>query len=316
MAHNWSEEIPKTLIESFRKPDKPVVFLGSGLGREAVPPLKTAAALGAAACAHLGIVPDSESLADQLQYLKNDARSARFVVDWLRTELHDGTAKPGGAHYLLLQLPIGEYLTTNYDSLLNDAALSIRDFRLVDIYDAGSYKLPTGHTIRTAVLGRLHGSFSDARSIVATTEDYIDNFAHGTRWRELLTAILRERTVIFVGYSLRDFTTWTSFIATRLQWAREMPPHFLVAPGLPHVTQYWSTFGITHIPLTAHAFLIGLHERLGTFPTNSDTAAAAAAACKGVSIDAIPEILERVRREERYADVTLAASKIVREAQR
>jgi hypothetical protein len=316
MADLWSKQIPRTLVESFEKGQPPVVFIGSGLGREAIPPLKTAGDLGAAASARLGITPDSESLADQLQYLKNDARSARFVIDWLQKALLHGSAKPGGAHHLLLHLPISEYLTTNYDSLLNDAALGVRDFRLLDIYDPGSYNRPVAHAIRTAVLGRMHGSFSDARSIVATTDDYIDNFEHGTRWRELLTTLLRERTVIFVGYSLRDFTTWTSFIATRLRWAREMPPHFLVAPAPPHVTQYWSGYGITHIPLTAHAFLIGLHERLGSFPANADTSAAAAAACKAVAMTEITDVLERVRLAEHYADITYAAVKIVSEAQR
>jgi hypothetical protein len=315
MASTWADQLPITLIEALR-PSAPVVFIGSGLGREALPPLPTARELAEAICARLKIPNAGEPLADLLQYLKNSAHSSRFVVEWLQRELQHGTAQPGGAHHLLLELPVKEYLTTNYDLLLNDAAENISNFRLVDIFDAVSYQIPSLSGVRPAIQGRLHGSFYNTSTIVATTDDYIDNVAHGEQWRDRLEVLLRERTVIFIGYSLRDFTTWNSFLSVRLRWARQMPPHFLVTPAEPHVVRYWEEYGITVVPLPAHAFLIGLHDRLGTLPTQASICSAAVAACCRVLVRDADKVVEEVRVRERYGSTAHAVAKILSEAQR
>lgn len=315
MSNKWVSLIPKNLLDSFSDGDPPVFFIGSGCGKEAVPPVKTASELAQSARTRLDIEDNGEGLAELLQYIKNDfAGSHAAVVKWLRTELAHDSAKPGCAHELLLRLPVNEYLTTNYDALLSKAAQE-SGITLVTVDDPGSF-LITAKSSKT--LGRLHGSFENAGAVVATTDDYIALFTSGdTRWRDLLLQLLRSRTVVFIGYSLRDFTTWTSYISTRIVWAKEMPPHVLVAPAVgSHMATFWRGLGIQYVPLTAARFLVGLHIALGSFPTDESVAIAAFGATKGLTAGVARTSLEEFRRRNHDPNLGVAAARHISEVSR
>src|SRR5215471_9451928 len=118
----WKQLIPKSLVACFEEDNPPVIFIGSGLGKEAIPPLRTSTELIADLRKELEVGDSGETLAELLQYLKNrESGTTRGVVSWLRQKLGHGQSAPGGAHYLLLSLPLNEILTTNYDLLLNGA---------------------------------------------------------------------------------------------------------------------------------------------------------------------------------------------------
>jgi hypothetical protein len=262
-----------------------VLFLGSGLGREAVPSLKTGNDLCEDLTRELGVLSTSTNLPELLQYLKNqEAGSDRPVRNWLETSLlHRGvkTAEPGGAHFLTLALPSRRILTTNFDLLLDRAAsiaLPASDWFATsscETYDRYSREAP-----RTAfVCGKIHGSFHPAEvtDIVATTDDYIDAY-QSSPWREWLRQHIRTERIVFVGYSLRDFTTWTSYFSSILDFRRETWPHSLVAPSqCQHELKFWINYNIQYVPLKAHEFLIATHQLLGTLERDNNPVHAAAA---------------------------------------
>jgi hypothetical protein len=321
---SWVKAVPPNLVDSFNEPEPPIIFLGSGFGKEAVPPLKTGEQLAELLRAELNVKDNWEDLAELLQYLQNSwAGSKRDVILWLKKRLSYEESKPGGAYRLLLKLPANEFLTTNYDSLLSNAALEI-DYVLHIIDQPGSYKTSAGQYRKkkgVGVLGRLHGGFGTAEEhIVATTDDYIENYnERGHGWTDLLVQHFQDRRMIFIGYSIRDFTTWTSLISV-LQKSKEskggIHTHFLVSPvNSHHYSNFWNRYNISHIPLKAYQFLAAMHKRLGNMDDKNDgeeIAIAAAAACTHKTYDEFLPEIELFRKQHAYPTKRIAAMKWLR----
>lgn len=319
MLNRWLKEIPENLIESFRDSSPPLIFVGSGFGKEALPPIKTGAELAEDIRQEFNIPNSGEELAELLQYLQNKfSGSKRKVIAWLKQRLLHNVSRPGGAFRLLLDLPCKEYLTTNFDSLLLDAAREV-NYRFLVVDDPGSYVPNVRDAFsqeRTGVLGRLHGAFENEEKIVAMTDDYITNYTSGNKWRELLQTFFREKTVVFIGYSMKDFTTWTSYISMFVEWRRNMLPHILVAPvESSHIKTFWSNYGIQYVPLKAHQFLIAVHDKLGNLETREDLVIAAAAACLGKGYNETEKEIDEKHSRSPYPTKTLTAKKMIMESQ-
>jgi hypothetical protein len=65
---SWIQAVPQNLVDSFDELEPPVIFLGSGFGQEAVPPLKTTEQLAEELRKQLGLKNEGEDLAELLQY--------------------------------------------------------------------------------------------------------------------------------------------------------------------------------------------------------------------------------------------------------
>jgi hypothetical protein len=314
MIDQWSTLIPDDLVRAFTESRFPVIFIGSGFGKEAIPALKTGGELEVKLRTDLGVADTGEGLAELLQYLQNKSVGAkREVVSWLKRQLLHGVSEPGGAHRLLLKLPCREFLTTNYDSLFMKASRQIPGYTLTAIDDAGTYEsyLAEAKTDE-AVLARLHGAFESEDRMVATTDDYINNYATSNKWRDIVQGLLRSRILVFIGYSLRDITTWTSYITILSRWKGNMPPHVMVAPSSSsHIGKFWAQYGVQYVPLKAHQFLIGLHDRLNTLESDKDIAVAAAASCLGKTCETSIEDIKELQRASGYPNLLIAALKIV-----
>ncbi len=311
----WVEEIPEDIIESFREPEPPVIFVGSGFGKEAIPPLKTGGELATELRKELDLLNNEDNLSELLQYLKNSrARTNRSVTEWLKKHLDHGNSEPGGAHRLLLELRCKIFLTTNYDSLLVDASRQM-GYKLIPIDDPSSFESnyeDIKTKPKTGLLGRLHGSFEFQENIVATTDDYIDRFLGDKRWQELLENTFRNKRVVFIGYSLKDFTTWTSFISVFTKWKNATYPHVLVSPNKSsHIRDFWNQYRIRYIPLKASQFLITLHDQLGYLEKNKDVAIAAVAAYTGKTYDESLIEVEVQKKLHGYPTLELTALKML-----
>ncbi len=305
------------IIREFDKPDSPIIFIGAGFGKEAIPPLPTGKELGLMLREELGIVDSDEDLPKLLQYLKNDnAGSRRVVIDWLKDKLLYEKSKPGGAHRLLLELPCQEILTTNYDLLLPDASRQM-NYRLKIIVNSSSFNSSCmdikGHE-NSGVLGYLHGNFEN-EGIVATTDDYNENLVHQEiGWNSLIKEFFKNRTVVFIGYSLKDLTTWESYTSVRDKHREEMYPHYLVSPiNSEFYSQYWNEYGIIHIPFKASQFLTIVHDKMGNLDTKEEIAIAAAAARIGKTYDDTIINLEELRKSCLYPDMITTAWHMIEE---
>jgi hypothetical protein len=132
-------------------------------------------------------------------------------------------------HAMLAQFPLPVFLTTNYDDFLLKALQSAGKRPQTAIchwYDPPPHRPGQGpeHTVTDAnqpLVYHLHGSWSDARSLVLTQRDYLDflvnvSVARGDGSRRLLPSsvltALTSKPLLFIGYSLQDWTFLVLFV--------------------------------------------------------------------------------------------------------
>lgn len=192
-----SELIPSELIERFKHKEC-VFFVGAGVSQAAG--LSTGSIF-------------KQQLIEKIQYPRPDvplSKVAQAVEDAIdRTTLNQmirenfaGDHSPAKSHESIAELAnqhCTHLITTNFDNLLEKALDQLKhkyhkSKRDSDISLAGG-KL---HLIK------LHGDADDNETIVITETDYRDSFReHPIIWN-LISGLLVEKTLVFLGYSLED----------------------------------------------------------------------------------------------------------------
>ncbi len=180
---------------------------------------------------------DTTSLPRVMQYIATqsyggDATSLkeRFVVSELADADLPEFTDPFQIHSFLAKFDLPLYVTTNYDNFMYEALRYRAKRPKVDHsrwYEAdvlGSEPTPFSDpeydpTAAEPLVFHLHGHFRIPKSLVLTEDDYIDylvRLAHETQERsakpqfEILPnyvySSLRNKPLLFIGYSLRDWT--------------------------------------------------------------------------------------------------------------
>jgi hypothetical protein len=316
---SWCAELEADLISAFETGPEPAVFVGSGFGQEAIPSLSTVTDLVTSLRAELKVNDASIGLAELLQYYKNrHAGSNRSVRAWLEARLNWGGAtasEPGGAHHILLRLPFKLLLTTNYDNLFDRAASRTllagywTATSSIDEFNQNSTSAPaTGKAC-----AHIHGAFSihATSPIVATTDDYIEVYRSQQGWLYEVEQMIRHYRFVFIGYSMRDFTTWSSYFSTILKHPNDMWPHTMVCPSTcEHERRFWSEYNIQFVPLRAYQFLIALCEKLRLL-SRVDIAAEAAAACWKITPEAARPRFEAMHNSLGYPNYEFTVRHII-----
>ncbi|TQN42025.1 SIR2-like protein [Blastococcus colisei] len=100
------------------------------------------------------------------------------------------------AHALIADLPVQEFVTTNYDPLVEQAATDIgRDVRVLPFEEAAP---------GSPWLLKLHGDASHPESVVLTREEYLQLGDTRAALAGVLHSLLLTRHVLFVGTSMLD----------------------------------------------------------------------------------------------------------------
>ncbi|RBY97985.1 SIR2 family protein [Blastococcus sp. TF02-8] len=100
------------------------------------------------------------------------------------------------AHALIADLPVQEFVTTNYDPLVELAAADIgREVRVLP-FDVAEPGAPW--------LLKLHGDAAHPQSVVLTREEYLQFGSTGAALAGVLHSLLLTRHVLFVGTSMLD----------------------------------------------------------------------------------------------------------------
>ena len=149
--------------------------------------------------------------------------------DFLRRRLAGNNAKPGRLHRALLRLNAPLIMTTNYDSLLENACVEmLRENPAVATPEAGLDKVSWVLKGNRRSLGdaplifKLHGTVEDAGSIVFGEMDYA-RLIRNPGYRSILTAILITKVVLIMGHSFSD-----PDIFHILRESEQTGPHYIV----------------------------------------------------------------------------------------
>lgn len=184
------------LARTFARGDSSIV-IGTGLSIGAGAP--TADELADDLRSELSPPTSERSLARVAQFFRNQLGPYALYAR-LRAAIVGRSLQPTRAHVLLCRLPVQTYLTTNWDSLIEQAlrAADRRTQVVVDGPDLAAWDETEVHVFK------LHGELDRPDTIVIAEEDY-DRLLHGTApMRHKLLDLLAYRPVCFVGYSMRD----------------------------------------------------------------------------------------------------------------
>lgn len=203
--------IPK-VRQVLDKPDA-VIFIGSGVSRWSELP-SWPGLIG-----QLADFLESEGLSAELVRRELDGgellQAASYGVDqltkpqfgqFIRKTCRPATARPHQIHENLVKLGPTCFITTNYDTLVEDA---LRCWQSDRIYrTVTNRQLTETADIIQATASRFvfkpHGDVGDAESVILTREQYRTLHGNKRHILEAMKTLLVSRPVFFVGFGLRD----------------------------------------------------------------------------------------------------------------
>ena len=130
---------------------------------------------------------------------------------FVKEQLYSSCLLPNAIHREMLNLNPVSFITTNYDTLLEDAAIQYcQSFRVV----SRDEDVPTIFGDRFIL--KLHGDFKH-NNFVLKEEDYLNYSENFKLIETLVKSIFSTNTVVFIGYSLNDYN-----IKLILNWAKTL----------------------------------------------------------------------------------------------
>lgn len=125
--------------------------------------------------------------------------------------MHSSDLVPNTIHREMLKLNPVSFINTNYDTLLEDAAIQYcQGFKVV----SRDEDVPT--TFGDRFILKLHGDFK-YDNFVLKEEDYLNYSENFKLIETLVKSIFSTNTVVFIGYSLNDYN-----IKLILNWTKAL----------------------------------------------------------------------------------------------
>ena len=124
--------------------------------------------------------------------------------EFLHTHFRQVGCQPSPVHRLIVELPLAGIITTNYDDLLETAYAVSGATRPSVFTHLDTAALANAARDRRFFLLKLHGDADRPESVVLGRREYRELIFGNNACREFLTALLQFRTMLFVGFSLRD----------------------------------------------------------------------------------------------------------------
>lgn len=146
----------------------------------------------------------------QMYYYSLGENKAEYYK-FIETQLHISDLVPNKIHREMLNLNPVSFVTTNYDTLLENAATQYcQSFKVV----SKDEDVPTIFGDRFVL--KLHGDFKN-NNIVLKEEDYLNYSENFKLIETLVKSIFSTNTVVFIGYGLNDYN-----IKLILNWVKSL----------------------------------------------------------------------------------------------
>lgn len=136
------------------------------------------------------------------EYYKLEKGNIRRLKDWLSKKCHEAEdkIKSSSIHKLIVELDFPIIYTTNYDPFLEKAFKHHGKSytKIVHVKDFAKIRADTTQIVK------FHGDLSDENSIVLTESSYFERLDFESPLDIKLRADVLGKTILFIGYSLRD----------------------------------------------------------------------------------------------------------------
>lgn len=203
----------KRIVDASRK-NSLTFFVGAGVSALSNAP--TWKALINAICCEVGSTPQQSYSADeylqipQIFYYSIGQDDDKYY-DFIKKHLSPFPLVPNAVHKELMSFNPSSLVTTNFDELLEDAAIQYcQSFKSV----ACDNEVPSINGDRFIL--KVHGDIRH-RNIVFKEEDYLSYSENFKLIETLLKSIFSTNTVVFIGYGLNDYN-----IKLILNWAKTL----------------------------------------------------------------------------------------------
>lgn len=246
-------KIPFELIEEIRKGNC-ALFIGAGVSIQAG--LPTWYEVVKRLSKELGIKNDHDFL-EITQYYQNEFGRNKLVNTI--NNLISLRAKPSKNHLSIAELPFKVIFTTNYDALIEQALSSKGKNYSVIVSDEGAAYWSED---KVQVL-KIHGSITEPSSLVITTDDYFDFFRKHPLITNILKLHITTKTILFMGYSLRDPDFLQIFDQVQHELGIHRRPFYCVMHKTDRlVVEDWKRKGVHIIESDLELFLNKLLEQI------------------------------------------------------
>ena len=146
----------------------------------------------------------------QMYYYSLDDSKEEYY-SFVEAQLHSTDLLPNTVHREMLNLNPVSFITTNYDTLLEDAAVQY----------CQSFKVVSRDEDVSTIFGdrfilKLHGDFKN-KNFVLKEEDYLNYSENFKLIETLVKSIFSTNTVVFIGYGLNDYN-----IKLILNWTKSL----------------------------------------------------------------------------------------------
>ena len=145
----------------------------------------------------------------QMYYSTTGSKSEYYKI--VQNKLQLSSLVPNVIHYRMLDLNPVSFITTNYDSLLEDSAIRCcQSFKIISSDD----EVPNIYGDKYIL--KIHGDLGH-KNIVLKEEDYLNYSEKFKLIETLVKSIFATNTVVFIGYSLNDYN-----IKLILNWTKAL----------------------------------------------------------------------------------------------
>jgi hypothetical protein len=242
-----ADSIPSRVIEAARQ-RRLIPLIGAGVSRQAGSDFPTWPELLErlrVEALHAGYIDEQEAsemkgLQDRGQYLMvAEALRASFPIDeyesLLETIFDPPNVRPAEVHKSLFKLHPPLIMTTNYDTLLEDAyAMEYQQAATVYTYrDAPVIQrhLQMSRVANRPVIFKLHGSIDEPDEIILSERDYRKLLYQNPGYRSVLSAIFITHVVVTLGFSFKDRELILLLESLRDSLKHRSSPDFVFMPS-------------------------------------------------------------------------------------
>ncbi|WP_434511042.1 SIR2 family protein [Desulfitobacterium sp. AusDCA] len=165
-------------------------------------------------------------------------------AEFIKKECRSGTAKPHKIHHLITKLGPTCYVTTNYDHLLEQALQKYsRKINYKKVLNNQPLDCSSILPVRAKeYIFKLHGDMDAPETIVLNNEQYEAQYSSGSRIyaSKALENILLTRTVVFIGYGLKDPDFFQIIAKIKNEFQVPSCPHYALVADFSSVEKdFW-----------------------------------------------------------------------------
>lgn len=187
-----------------------VIFLGSGLSCKAGYPAWKDLLKEEAESLKLNAEKELNDLPTLAQYIENK-KKRKTINDKIKRSFSE-KKEITDTHKILSSLPINQYWTTNYDSLIEDT-FEFRNIKTVIYADDKDLSKKQGDA--KVFIFKMHGTYDDPKTAIVTKSDYERYFNTHEMFLAHFKTSLSSKTFLFIGYSFSDLNV--SYVLSRIK---------------------------------------------------------------------------------------------------